>query len=295
MQNKTTELLPGNLSTQNFQSLDWRGLLVEVHRLKEELCWLSGRYSINDLSGVDALQNMSCPSESFVVSSLRTGLSPTVIYHVLKQYAVANRHNPAIKTDRGKILFIDYNSKTQKLSLFIGAESEWCQLDDSAVRKHYVLGLEERHDFVSYGNKGYVSQTRFTRQQLVERLGKSCTGRGSYLPALYYSVSDDYREVAECCQRTELMSGAVAPGATGVSCASTASAIDDPKIRSSRYDYPLLGVKNKSCAPGTTEPGSRLRQVADPRNRHSPTTASARLSENNHRLGDIPDDFWAKL
>src|SRR5437868_1548612 len=92
-------------------------------------------------------QQLNQPTAEDVVGVLRSGQRPDAIYGLLKQYWSLHRQNPLVVTDRGHVLYIDYNPVNERLTLFVGSEADLCKLYEVDTKQAFVLQITDKYDF----------------------------------------------------------------------------------------------------------------------------------------------------
>jgi len=178
-------------------------LLQEVQKLREELEGLIQQYMQDGTVAGFTAKQLNWPTADDVVTTLRSGQPPEATYGLLRQFAIMHRNTPVIVSDRGNVLYIDYNPNNEKVFLYIGSQEEFVSISEVDGRKLYCLVVDERYDFLPYGAAGTVCKLRIEKENLVDRIAQISGQPGEFTPALYFYIYDSPTEVAICTLRTE--------------------------------------------------------------------------------------------
>ncbi len=213
----------------------------------------------------DYKQSLNWPSAEDVVSALRNGLPLEETYELLRHFGSTQRHNPIITTDRGKVLYVEYQEQTRRVVLYIGDQSDFVKVYKGPDRQLYVLALEERYEFYPAQNDVIVARKHIDRNGLIECTLEEPRRSGRYVPALYFFVFSNPRQGSECSVRTEWM-----PAHAACEAPPQAHAAGSPGSAPPRCDAqerPSNGA-DAAVPPSSNDPrhsASKLRPVIDPR------------------------------
>jgi len=258
-------------------------LLEDVQKLKDELEGLIQSYMRDGcVEGFSATQ-LNWPSAEDVISTLRAGQPPEATYALLRQFAIMNRNQPIIETEKGNLLYIDFNPCTDKLLLWIGAKDEFVNISEVEGRRLYALVIQERYDFFPYGNGTTICRLKLEREELLDRVAQLSGRPGQFTPCLYFYLYDNPSDLAICSLRTEWtpLEGVTAPRATAEGV--TPEAAGDAGTNCS--EKPLLGQIGFYELESQASEGSKLRPACDPR--------IYGKSGNNYPHGQSPDQLSA--
>lgn len=185
-------------------------LLGEIKRVRNRVENLVDRYMLDvEMHGITAAQ-LNNPCRQTIVNALRGGLSTELLYELLCQFAVMNRNDPTIITDRDKVLYVELEGQTRRVNLYIGDLDGRLAVFDNDIKKVFVLVVTERYEFVPKPGSYIVERRRNDGQALGADSSSPDTRRvGQQTPALYYHIYQDLTTPAECIFRVEFVPAAM--------------------------------------------------------------------------------------
>ncbi len=158
-----------------------------------------------EMHGITAAQ-LNDPSRQDVVNALRGGLSTELLYELLRQFAVMNRHDPTILTDRDKVLYVEFEQVGKRVTLFIGDLDRRFTVYEDETKQVFALEVDERYEFVPRDESFVIERRRHDSQMMAAASHSSAQGRmGHCTTALYYHTYQDRQQASECIFRFEFV------------------------------------------------------------------------------------------